>query len=98
MAKIRGARAEYYVAREELRESGVPQRLKHAQLVKLAAKRIVAAQRALETSDVNVSAAKIGEGRHSALLTFWRLAQRTRAQRDRVYAEQQHVMAWLSWS
>tara|TARA_B100000035_G_scaffold267095_1_gene239998 strand:- start:57 stop:1427 length:1371 start_codon:yes stop_codon:yes gene_type:complete len=100
MAKIRGARAEYYTAREELeRVKRATETQTRSAWVKLSAakKRIAAAQRALETSDVNVSAAqksvRAGTARVTDVLVA--LAQRTRAQRDRVYAEQQHVMAWL---
>jgi len=60
-------------------------------------KRIVAAQQALDTANVNVSAAQKSVKAGTARVTdvLFALAQRTRAQRDRFFAEQQRIMAWL---
>ena len=99
-ARIRGAWAEYYASKEEL--EGVKRKVEtqtRSAWVRLRAsnKRIVAAQQALDTANVNVSAAqksvKAGTARVSDVL--FALAQRTRAQRDRFFAEQQRIMAWL---
>ncbi len=99
-ARIRGAWAEFYAAKEEL--EGVKRQVEtqtRSAWVRLRAsnKRILAAQQALNTASVSVSAAqksvKAGTARVTDVLLA--LAQRTRAQRDRFFAEQQRIMAWL---
>ncbi len=99
-ARIRNAWAEYYAAKEEL--EGVMRSIEtqtRSAWVKLDAadRRIVAAQQAVDTANVNVAAAqkanKLGTGRVTDVL--FALAQRTGAQRDRAFAAQQRVMAWL---
>ena len=99
-ARIRGAWAEYYASKEEL--EGVKREVEtqtRSAWVRLRAsnKRIVAAQRALNTANVNVSAAQKSVKAGTARVTdvLFALAQRTRAQRDRFFAEQQRIMAWL---
>ncbi|MDA9798168.1 TolC family protein [Luminiphilus sp.] len=99
-ARIRGAWADYYVAKEELIGT---KRLVETQtrsaLVRLdaAEKRVRAAQQALDTSEVTVTATqksvKAGTARVTDVLLA--LAQRTRAQGDRLFANQQRIMAWL---
>ena len=99
-ARIRGAWAEYYATKEELegikREVETQTRSAWVRL-STANKRVVAAQQAVETSDVNVSAAQKSVKAGTARVTdvLFALAQRTRAQRDRFFAEQQRIMAWL---
>ena len=68
MAKIRGARAEYYVAREELeRVKRATETQTRSAWVKLsAAKRIAAARGFRNVRCQRFSCPKIGEGRHSA--------------------------------
>ena len=99
-ARIRGAWAEFYAAKEEL--EGVKRKVEtqtRSAWVRLTAanKRITAAQQALDTANVNVSAAQKSVKAGTARVTdvLFALAQRTRAQRDQFYAEQQRVMAWL---
>ena len=99
-ARIRGAWAEYYASKEEL--EGVKREVEtqtRSAWVRLRAsnKRIVAAQQALDTANVNVSAAQKSVKAGTARVTdvLFALAQRTRAQRDRFFAEQQRIMAWL---
>lgn len=99
-ARIRGAWAEYYAAREELEgaKRAVETQARTALVRAIAAnKRTQAAQQVLATSKVNVLAAeksvKAGTARFTDVLVA--LAQRTRAQRDRLFAEQQRIMAWL---
>ena len=99
-ARIRGAWAEYYATKEEL--EGVKRQVEtqtRSAWVRLSAanKRIVAAQQAVETATVNVSAAQKSVKAGTARITdvLFALAQRTRARRDRFFAEQQRVMAWL---
>ena len=99
-ARIRGAWAEFYAAKEEL--EGVKRQVEtqtRSAWVRLIAanKRILAAQQALETANVNVSAAQKSVKAGTARVTdvLFALAQRTRAQRDRFFAEQQRIMAWL---
>ncbi len=99
-ARIRGAWAEFYAAKEEL--EGVKRQVEtqtRSAWVRLTAanKRILAAQQALETANVNVSAAQKSVKAGTARVTdvLFALAQRTRAQRDRFFAEQQRIMAWL---
>lgn len=99
-ARIRGAWAEYYASKEEL--EGVKREVEtqtRSAWVRLRAsnKRIVAAQQALDTAKVNVSAAQKSVKAGTARVTdvLFALAQRTRAQRNRFFAEQQRVMAWL---
>ena len=100
IAKIRGATADYHSAREELkRVNRAVETQTRSAWVRLAAaeKRVVAAQQACETSEVSVLAAqesvRAGTARVTDVLVA--LAQRTRALRDRSFAEQQRVMAWL---
>ena len=100
IAKIRGATADYHSAREELkRVNRAIETQTRSAWVRLAAaeKRVVAAQQACETSEVSVLAAqesvRAGTARVTDVLVA--LAQRTRALRDRSFAEQQRVMAWL---
>jgi len=99
-ARIRGAWAEYYASKEELervkREVETQTRSAWVRLI-AANKRITAAQQALDTADVNVSAAQKSVKAGTARVTdvLFALAQRTRAQRDRFSAEQQRIMAWL---
>jgi outer membrane protein len=99
-ARIRSAWADYYAAKEAL--VGVKREIEtqtRSAWVRLGAakKRIVASQQAVDSASVNVSAAqksvKAGTARVSDVL--FALAQRTRAQRDRFFAERQHIMAWL---
>ena len=99
-ARIRGAWAEFYAAKEEL--EGVKRQVEtqtRSAWVRLIAanKRIVAAQQALDTANVNVTAAQKSVKAGTARVTdvLFALAQRTRAQRDRFFAEQQRIMAWL---
>ena len=99
-ARIRGAWAEYYATKEEL--EGVKREVEtqtRSAWVRLNAanKRIVAAQQAVDTATVNVTAAQKSVKAGTARVTdvLFALAQRTRAQRDRFYAEQQRIMAWL---
>ena len=99
-ARIRGAWAEFYAAKEEL--EGVKRQVEtqtRSAWVRLIAanKRITAAQQALDTANVNVSAAQKSVKAGTARVTdvLFALAQRTRAQRDRFFAEQQRIMAWL---
>ena len=99
-ARIRGAWAEFYAAKEEL--EGVKRRVEtqtRSTWVRLIAanKRIVAAQQALDAANVNVSAAQKSVKAGTARVTdvLFALAQRTRAQRDRFFAEQQRIIAWL---
>ena len=99
-ARIRGAWAEFYAAKEELKgaKRQVETQTRSAWVRLIAAnKRIIAAQQALDTANTNVSAAqksvKVGTARVTDVL--FALAQRTRAQRDRFFAEQQRIMAWL---
>ena len=99
-ARIRGAWAEFYAAKEEL--EGVKRQVEtqtRSAWVRLIAanKRIIAAQQALDTANVNVSAAQKSVKAGTARVTdvLFALAQRTRAQRDRFFAEQQRIMAWL---
>ena len=99
-ARIRGAWAEFYAAKEEL--EGVKRQVEtqtRSAWVRLIAanKRITAAQQALDTASVNVSAAQKSVKAGTARITdvLFALAQRTRAQRDRFLAEQQRVLAWL---
>ena len=99
-ARIRGAWAEFYAAKEEL--EGVKRQVEtqtRSAWVRLIAanKRITAAQQALDTAHVNVSAAQKSVKAGTARVTdvLFALAQRTRAQRDRFFAEQQRIMAWL---
>ena len=99
-ARIRGAWAEFYAAKEEL--EGVRRQVEtqtRSAWVRLIAanKRITAAQQALDTASVNVSAAQKSVKAGTARITdvLFALAQRTRAQRDRFLAEQQRVLAWL---
>jgi outer membrane protein TolC len=58
---------------------------------------MLAAQQALDAANVNVSAAQKSVKAGAARVTdvLFALAQRTRAQRDRFFAEQQRIMAWL---
>ena len=99
-ARIRGAWAEFYAAKEELegvkREVETQTRSAWVRLI-AANKRIAAAQQALDTANVNVSAAQKSVKAGTARITdvLFALAQRTRARRDRFYAEQQRIMAWL---
>ena len=100
IAKIRGATADYHSAREELkRVNRAVETQTRSAWVRLAAaeKRVVAAQQACETSEVSVLAAqesvRAGTARVTDVLVA--LAQRTRALRDRSFAERQRVMAWL---
>jgi len=100
IAKIRGVRADYHSAREELKRvnRAIETQTRSAWVRLIAAnKRIVAAQQACETSEVSVLAAqesvRAGTARVTDVLVA--LAQRTRAQRDRSFAEQQRIMAWL---
>lgn len=99
-ARIRGAWAEYYVAKQELegtqREVETQTRSAWVRL-SAANKRVKAAQQALESADVNVLATRKSVRAGTARVTdvLFALAQRTRAQRDRFLAEQQRVMAWL---
>lgn len=99
-ARIRGAWAEYYAAREEL--VGVKRSVEtqtRSAWVRLSAanKRVQAAQQALETSRINVSATQKSVKAGTARVTdvLFALAQRTRAERDRFFAEQQRILAWL---
>ena len=99
-ARIRGAWADFYAAKEELEDAKRQvETLTRSAWVRLKAtnKRILAAQQALDTANVNVSAVqksvKAGTARVTDVLLA--LAQRTRAQRDRFFAEQQRIMAWL---
>ena len=99
-ARIRGAWAEFYAAKEEL--EGAKRQVEtqtRSAWVRLRAsnKRIIAAQQALDTANVNVSAAQKSVKAGTARVTdvLFALAQRTRAQRDRFFAEQQRIMAWL---
>ena len=95
-----GAWAEYYASKEELeavkREVETQTRSAWVRL-RASNKRIVAAQQALDTAIVNVSAAQKSVKAGTARVTdvLFALAQRTRAQRDRFFAEQQRIMAWL---
>lgn len=99
-ARIRGAWAEFYAAKEELegvkRQVETQTRTAWVRLI-AANKRIIAAQQALDTANVNVSAAQKSVKAGTARVTdvLFALAQRTRAQRDRFFAEQQRIMAWL---
>jgi outer membrane protein len=99
-ARVRGAWAEYYATKEELegvkREVATQTRSAWVRL-SAANKRIVAAQQAVETATVNVSAAQKSVKAGTARITdvLFALAQRTRARRDRFFAEQQRIMAWL---
>ena len=99
-ARIRGAWAEYYVAKEELestrREIETQTRSAWVRL-SAANKRVKAAQQALESAEVNVLATQKSVRAGAARVTdvLFALAQRTRAQRDRAFAEQQRIMAWL---
>ena len=99
-ARIRGAWADFYAAKEELEDAKRQvETLTRSAWVRLKAtnKRILAAQQAVDTANVNVSAVqksvKAGTARVTDVLLA--LAQRTRAQRDRFFAEQQRIMAWL---
>lgn len=99
-ARIRGAWAEYYAAKEEL--EGVKRSVEtqtRSAWVRLSAanKRVQAAQQALETSRINVFATQKSVKAGTARVTdvLFALAQRTRAERDRFFAEQQRIMAWL---
>jgi outer membrane protein len=99
-ARIRGAWAEYYATKAEL--EGVKREIEtqtRSAWVRLSAatKRILAAQQAVETATVNVSAAQKSVKAGTARVTdvLFALAQRTRARRDRFFAEQQRIMAWL---
>jgi outer membrane protein len=99
-ARIRGAWAEFYAAKEEL--EGVKRQVEtqtRSAWVRLVAanKRMLAAQQALDAANVNVSAAQKSVKAGAARVTdvLFALAQRTRAQRDRFFAEQQRIMAWL---
>ena len=99
-ARIRGAWADFYAAKEEL--EGVKRQVEtqtRSAWVRLISsnKRIIAAQQALDTASVNVSAAQKSVKAGTARVTdvLFALAQRTRAQRDRFFAEQQRIMAWL---
>lgn len=99
-ARVRGAWAEYYATKEEM--EGVKREVEtraRSAWVRLSAsnKRVAAARQALNTATVNVSAAKESVKAGTARITdvLFALAQRTRAQRDRFFAEQQRVMAWL---
>ncbi|MDG2271511.1 MAG: TolC family protein, partial [Halioglobus sp.] len=99
-ARIRGAWAEYYATKEEL--EGVKREVEtqtRSAWVRLSAanKRIVAAQQAVEAATVNVSAAQKSVKAGTARVTdvLFALAHRTRARRDRFFAEQQRIMAWL---
>jgi outer membrane protein len=99
-AKIRGAWAEYYAAKEELEAvSRSVERQTRASWVRLAAadKRVEAAQQALESASVNVFATQKSVKAGTARVTdvLFALAQRTRAQRDRTFAQQQTIIAWL---
>jgi outer membrane protein len=99
-ARIRGAWAEYYALKEELEgaQRAVETKTRSAWLrLNAANKRTQAAQQALDTSDVNVLATQKSVKAGTARVTdvLFALAQRTRAQRDRFFAEQQRVMAWL---
>jgi len=99
-ARIRGAWAEFYAAKEELERvrREIETRTRSAWVrLKASNKRILAAQQALDTANVNVSAAQKSVKAGTARVTdvLFALAQRTRAQRDRFFAEQQRIMAWL---
>lgn len=99
-ARIRGAWAEFYAAKEELEgiKRQVETQTRSAWVRLIAAnKRILATQQALDTANVNVSAAQKSVKAGTARVTdvLFALAQRTRAQRDRFFAEQQRIMAWL---
>ncbi|MDA8562615.1 TolC family protein [Luminiphilus sp.] len=99
-ARIRGAEAEFYAARNELetikREIQTTARSAWLRL-RAAAERLTAATQAVETSEVSVAAAtesvRIGSARNTDLLLA--LAQETRAQRDLSHAHQLRAMAWL---
>lgn len=100
VARIRGAWAEYYAAKQELEGvmRSVETQARSAWVrLKSADKRLAAAQQALETLDVNVSATEKSVKAGTARVTdvLFALAQQTRAKRDRALAEQQRVMAWL---
>ncbi len=100
LAKIRGARAEYYAAMEELeavsRSVETQTRSSWVRLI-AADKRVKAAQQALDSATVNVSAAQKSVKAGTARVTdvLFALSQRTRAQRDRVFAQQQTILAWV---
>ena len=99
-AKIRGAWAEYYAAKEELeaisRSVETQTRSSWVRLI-AANKRVKAAQQALDSATVNVAAAQKSVKAGTARVTdvLFALSQRTRAQRDRVFAQQQTILAWL---
>ncbi len=100
VARIRGAWAEYYTAKQELegvRRSVETQARSAWVRLNSADKRLAAAQQAVETLDVSVSATEKSVKAGTARITdvLFALAQQTRAKRDRALAEQQRVMAWL---
>lgn len=99
-ARVRGAWADFYAAQEELvgikREVETQTRSAWVRL-EAANKRLVASQQAVHSAKVSVAAAQKSVKAGTARVTdvLFALAQRTLAQRDRFFAEQQRIMAWL---
>ena len=99
LARIRAATAEYGSARASLRSQKLETevRARSAWLdFNAASKRMISARKAVTSSDVSVTAArkavKAGTARYTDVLLA--LAQRSRSQRDLVYARFTYVNAW----
>ena len=98
-ARIRAATAEYGSAKASLRAQKLDTevRARSAWLdFDAASKRMISARKAVKSSDVSVTAArkavKAGTARYTDVLLA--LAQRSRSQRDLVYARFTYVNAW----
>ena len=99
-ALIRGAEADYYVAKYELeavrRSIEVQARSSWVQFM-ASTERVAAARKAVDTSATNIDAARKSVKAGTAKFTdvLMALAQRTKLERDFTYAQYQSVTAWL---